>query len=97
MKIKEGFVLREICGVKIIMGEGANVVDFGKLVSVNDTSAWIWEYCAGKEYFDEEMIVEAICREYDVEKDHAMKSVCDILSQWKDLDMIEYTISSDKT
>ena len=43
MKRKEGFVLRTVCGEKVIVGEGLGAIDFGKLVSLNETAAWIWE------------------------------------------------------
>ena len=45
MKQKEGFVLREICGEKVVVAEGLKVVDFGKMVSMNDTATWLWEKC----------------------------------------------------
>ena len=31
MKIKEGFVLCEVCGEQVIMGEGLGAIDFGHL------------------------------------------------------------------
>ena len=46
MKQKEGFVLREICGEKVIVAEGLKVVDFGKMVSMNETATWLWEKCS---------------------------------------------------
>ena len=30
MKQKNGFVLRDVCGDKVIVGEGLGAVDFGK-------------------------------------------------------------------
>ena len=30
MKIKKGFVLREVCGEHVIVGEGLGAVNFGK-------------------------------------------------------------------
>ena len=41
MKKKEGLVLREVCGMKVIVGEGLGAVDFGSLLSVNETAAWL--------------------------------------------------------
>ena len=32
MKIKDGFVLREVCGERVIVGEGLGAIDFGILV-----------------------------------------------------------------
>ena len=36
MKQKEGFVLRDVCGENVIIGEGASTVDFGKLLRLNE-------------------------------------------------------------
>ena len=43
MKQKEGFVLRTVCGEHVIVGEGLGTIDFGKLISLNETAAWIWK------------------------------------------------------
>ena len=32
MKIKKGFVLRNVCGEQVIMGEGLDAIDFGRLL-----------------------------------------------------------------
>ena len=36
MKIKKGFVLREVCGEHVIVGEGLGAVNFGKLLALNE-------------------------------------------------------------
>ena len=43
MRIKQGFVLREVCGEQVIMGEGLGALDFGKLLVLNETAAWLWQ------------------------------------------------------
>ena len=89
MRIKDGFVLREVCGEKVIIGEGMNAINFGKLISLNETASSIWKYCIKTESFDENMVVEALCEEYDVERDSARIGVHNILNQWIELGMIE--------
>ena len=42
MKIKKGFVLRNVCGEQVIMGEGLDAIDFGRLLCLNETAAWLW-------------------------------------------------------
>ena len=42
MKQKEGFILRDVCGEHVIVGEGLGTIDFGKLISLNETAAWMW-------------------------------------------------------
>ena len=89
MRIKEGFVLREVCGERVIVGEGLNAIDFGKLISLNETASSIWKFCVKADEFNEEMVVEALCDEYNVERDSAIRGVKNILSQWTELGMIE--------
>ena len=42
MRIKEGFVLRTICGQHVVSGEGTANVNFSKLVSLNDSAAYLF-------------------------------------------------------
>ena len=43
MKIKKGFVLRDICGENIIVAEGKENIDFTKIISMNESAALLWE------------------------------------------------------
>ena len=43
MKAKEGFKIREVCGEKIIVAEGLNNIDFSNIISMNESSAYLWE------------------------------------------------------
>jgi len=38
MRIKKGFVLREVCGERVIVGEGLGAINFGKLLALNETA-----------------------------------------------------------
>lgn len=89
MRQKEGFVLREICGEKAVVAEGCKVVDFGKVISMNDTAAWLWDKCTELGDFAAEQLAEAICEEYEVEPSKALADVSHILDEWKDLGLIE--------
>ena len=68
MKRKDGFVLREVCGEKVIVGEGLGAIDFGKLISLNDTAAWIWEKAGELGEFNEDAIVDALCARLPMEE-----------------------------
>ena len=88
MKRKEGFVLREVCGEKVIVGEGLGAVDFGKLVSINDTAAWIWEKASELGEFKAEDLAKALCEEYEVDAERALNDVKTLLAQWQELGII---------
>ena len=50
MKIKDGFVLREMCGEYIVAAEGIQHINFNKLISLNATAAFLWKALDGKEF-----------------------------------------------
>ena len=89
MKQKKGFILRDVCGDKVIVAEGLEVLDFGQLLSLNETAAWLWEEASRQGDFTVESLTSALCEEYNVEKELATKDVTAILTKWKDLGLTE--------
>ena len=88
MRIKEGFVLREILGEHVVSGEGLAQVNYSKLISLNDTAAFLWKAVEGKE-FTEETLRDALLDEYEVEADRAAADVARLVSRWKEMGLIE--------
>ena len=88
MKLKEGFVLREVGAELVIVGEGLGVIDFGKLLSVNETAAWLWKKAGEQGEFSEDTLVEALCETYDVTPETARTDVQALLNQWLELGII---------
>ena len=89
MRQKEGFVLREIFGEKAVCAEGLKVLDFGKMVTMNDTAVWLWEKCSELGDFTAEQLAEALCQEYEVDPSKAKADVNRILTTWKEIGLIE--------
>lgn len=89
MKIKNGFVLRDVCGEQVIMGEGIGALDFGRLLCLNETAAWLWNKAVEQGDFTVESLADALCEEYDVSKEQAMKDVASIVSEWQGVKVIE--------
>ena len=88
MRIKNGFVLRDICGVKVVSGEGLDKVNYSKLITLNDTACYLWEAVEGKD-FSNDSLVALLLEKYDVSEDIARKDVEALVAKWKELDMIE--------
>ena len=65
MKTKKGFNLRNVCGENIIVAEGEENIDFSDIISMNETSAYLWKQVQGKE-FTPEQLVDLLMQEYDV-------------------------------
>lgn len=50
MKIKKGFTLRTIMGQNIVLAEGNNSDTFGKIITLNDSAAMLWNELKGKAF-----------------------------------------------
>lgn len=88
MKRKDGFVLREVCGEKVIVGEGLGAIDFGKLLSLNDTAAWLWNKAGELGEFTAESLADALCEEYEVTPETTLADVKKLLAQWLELGIV---------
>lgn len=89
MRIKKGFVLREVCGERVIIGEGLGAINFGKMLALNETAAWLWKQAQEMGDFTIEALAERLCEEYDVTPDEAKADVADIINEWQQVGVIE--------
>lgn len=81
MKIKEGFVLREMCGENIVAAEGLENINFNKLISLNESAAYLWKELSGKEFTIEEM-AELLIARYGIDKELATKDSVHLCEAW---------------
>ena len=88
MKIKEGFVLRTICGQNVVAGEGSANVNFSKLVSLNDSAAYLFK-AVGQEDFTPERLADLLLEEYEVDRETALKDAEALCAQWKEIGIVE--------
>lgn len=88
MKIKEGFVLRTICGQSVVSGEGSANVNFSKLVSLNDSAAYLFKAVQGKE-FTPESLAALLLEEYEVDGTTALKDATALCETWKEIGIID--------
>ena len=89
MKLKEGFVLRDVCGEQVIMGEGIGALDFGRLLCLNETAAFLWKKAGEQGDFSVDSLTEALCEEYDVAREQAIADVNSIVGEWKKVGVVE--------
>ena len=81
MKIKDGFTLRTMLGENIVVGEGLSQVNFNKLITLNETAAFLWKEDTGK-VFTTEDLVQLLLDNYEVEKDRASEDVDKLVETW---------------
>lgn len=88
MKIKDGFILREMCGEKIVTGEGFEHINFNKLISLNATAAFLWEELVGKEFTAEDM-AKLLVERYDIDMELALNDSENLCKAWIDAGVAE--------
>lgn len=81
MKIKSGFILREMCGENIVTGEGLEHINFNKLISLNSTAAFLWKELVGKEFTETEM-AQMLVDEYGIDMELALKDSKALCAAW---------------
>ena len=89
MRIKNGFVLREVCGEQVIMGEGIGALDFGKLLCLNETAAFLWNTATELGDFTVASLTDRLCDVYEVERSRAEADVRAIVDSWQKVNVLE--------
>ena len=88
MKIKDGFVLREMCGENIVAAEGLQNINFNKLISLNSTAAFLWKELVGKEFTVEDM-AQLLVEEYGIDSELAIKDSASLCQAWENAGITE--------
>lgn len=88
MKIKKGFELRKICGENIIIAHGMENIDFTKVISLNESAAFIWQQVEGKDFTEADM-VKILLDEYEVEEPQAQADVKALAESWQQAGLVE--------
>ena len=88
MKTKKGFKLRSICGENVIVAAGIENIDFSKIISMNESAAYLWQNIEGKEFTEKEL-VDLLTAEYEVDEATARQDVATMLQQWTEAGMLE--------
>lgn len=58
MKINEKYKLRRIAGENIVIMQGGGAADMTRIISLNDTGAWLWNELSGTDF----SVAQAACK-----------------------------------
>lgn len=86
MKLKDGFILREIAGQIIVLPSG-NDLDLNMMITLNDVGKFIWLLL--EKETNEEAIVSAILNEYDVDRTTAQAAVAGFIRKLNEHGFLE--------
>lgn len=89
MKVKNGFNLREVCGENIIVAEGDENIDFSNIISMNESSAYLWQEVQKLDNFTIDTLSQLLCEQYEIDEETAKKDVTTLATQWAAAGIIE--------
>ena len=87
MKIKSGFVLRELAGQSIVIALGEASKTFNGMIKLNDTGKVIWNMLS--EGGEASAIVDKFVAEYDVDRETAERDVNTFIEALRGADILE--------
>jgi hypothetical protein len=87
MKIKDGFMLRKIVDVWVVVPLGERVVDFNGILKVSESGALLWKKLTGSGASREEMLADLLSV-YEVDTETATQDLDQFLASLRQADLL---------
>ncbi|HNX93257.1 MAG TPA: PqqD family protein [Syntrophomonas sp.] len=86
MKIKEGYMLREVAGNSVVVAVGKATLDFNGLITLNGSGTFLWKMLT--EETNQEALLTAILDEYEINEATAKIDIAEFIDKLKGADLI---------
>jgi hypothetical protein len=86
MKIKEGFLLRRIADVHVVVPVGGGSIDFNGIITLNETAAFLFGQLQGEK--TKEALLDQLLAEYEVDKETALNDIDEFFSHLKEANLL---------
>lgn len=85
MKLKEGFILREVAGEHVVLCVGGEV-NLNGMISLNDTGCTLWKRLEQEAQLSD--LTAALLAEYEVDEQTAQAAAERFVEKLKELDLL---------
>lgn len=82
MKLKSGFVVREVAGKTLAVATGERSREFHGMIALNGTGRTIWD--ALKSDTTEDAVVDRVLEEYDIDRETAARDVATFIEKLRE-------------
>lgn len=86
MKLKEGFILRQVAGEHVVLPVGADL-DFNGMITLNETGATLWKRLEQEAELSD--LTAALLAEYDVDEATAAAAAEQFVAKLKEHGFLE--------
>ena len=88
MKLRKGLVLRPLGTQYIVTGDDLSPVDFSKVVSMNATSAYLWDKLGSSDFAAQDM-ADLLTARYDVDAQTALTDAEGLIAAWQKAGLLD--------
>lgn len=94
MKAKKGFNIHKICGENIIVAEGKENMDFSNIISMNESSALLWNSIQDKDFTIDDL-ASILVNNYQIDDntplpmEQAIADATAVVKQWREAGILE--------
>lgn len=85
MKLKEGFLLRQVAGENVVISVGADV-DLNGMITLNDTGCTLWKRLEQEAQMSD--LTAALLEEYEVDEQTAQAAAARFVEKLKELNLL---------
>lgn len=87
MKIKDGFVLKELAGSFMVVPLGSQVINFSSIIKLSESGAFLWRLLSEDKTVDD--LTGAMLSEYEVDEERAKADIEKFIKKLEDADLLE--------
>ena len=89
MKIIQGFKLRPLGKEFILVGESVELINFNKMITMNETAAYLWQKVMDGSDFDADRLADYLTETYEVSREQALTDAQNTIQEWLNAGIIE--------
>lgn len=82
MKIKDGFRMRRLCNEYIVTGEGAQRIDFNRMLVLNESAAYLWQKFEDGSEFVPQTLADSLVEKYGIDMETALNDASNLARKW---------------
>lgn len=87
MKIKDGYLLREVAGNHVVVPTGKAALDFSGMITLNDAGTFLWKLMDTDR--TEQELLSALLDEYEVGEATAKVDLSEFLAKLRSADLYD--------
>lgn len=87
MKIKDGYILRQVAGNSIVIAIGDEAINFNGIITINGAGTFLWEKL--EKGAEKEELLKSMTEEYDIDEATASADIDEFLEKLKKANLLE--------